>query len=276
MQSIPKSSNAVIRWFKLDQFEPERAVTSNWVSSRTLLMIRTLPVLYGLIVLFGNMGTMARDGLFQYFFCFFTDMTYIGLCSYLLCVYGHHVRYLLSPKPHTPQSFFNQWSFLNYLFVILYHTIICFNIVTPVVFWALIYGYIKNQVSNTEQWWLATSVHAVSFFMMMTEVTFTKMVCVPRMVLFPLFVLILYTCLTFVIFAVDHAWVYPFLDWSQGAEAAIWYALVALVAVIGFFLNYGVHQLRDAVARRVHRRVHGNFDETTDKVEVKNDAAEEV
>ena len=111
---------------------------------------------------------------------------------------------------------------------------------------------------------------------MMTEVTFSRMICVPRMVLFPLFVLVLYTCLTFVIFAVDHAWVYPFLDWSQGPKAAIWYAVVALVAVIGFFLNYGIHQLRDAVARRVHRRVHGNFEEPTDKVEVKNDVTEEV
>lgn len=43
-------------------------------------------------------------------------------------------------------------------------------------------------------------------------------------------------------------WVYSFLDWSQGPSAAVWYIAVALCVVICFFLQYGIHALRDWLA----------------------------
>lgn len=84
---------------------------------------------------------------------------------------------------------------------------------------------------------------------------------VPRMVIFELMGMILYMCLAFVIYGVDHVWTYPFLDWSQGGKAAIWYVVIAVVAVIVFFLMYGIHRLRDFIASRVSRdNQHEQFD----------------
>jgi hypothetical protein len=108
---------------------------------------------------------------------------------------------------------------------------------------------------------MATSVHAASFFQMMIDVIFNRMIIVPRLVIFELGGLILYMCLAFVVFAADNFWTYAFLDWSQGPKAAIWYFVVAILAVIVFFLQYGIHQLRDFIARRVHRnKDHEQFD----------------
>jgi hypothetical protein len=88
MESISPSKYAIIRWFKLDQFEPERAVTSHWVSSTTFLLIRTLPTLYAIIVMFADIGTTAQAGTFKYFFAYFTNLTYVGLFSYLVVTYS--------------------------------------------------------------------------------------------------------------------------------------------------------------------------------------------
>ncbi|GAB5588227.1 hypothetical protein Unana1_03127 [Umbelopsis nana] len=271
METISPSNYALIRWFRLDQFEPERAVTSHWVSSSTFLAIRTLPTLYAIIVMFANIGITAQSGQFKYFFCFFTNLTYIGLFSYLVCVYSHHVRYLLTPKPRSPKSFLRQPAILNYLFVLLYHSVVCYNIITPVVFWALLSGSLRATGATPEGWWMATSVHAASFFQMMIDVIFNKMIIVPRLVIFELLGMILYMCLAFVVYAVDHFWTYEFLDWSQGPKAAIWYFVVAILAVIVFFLQYGIHQFRDFIARRVNgnERAHEQFD-----MEAKGDLAD--
>lgn len=46
----------------------------------------------------------------------------------------------------------------------------------------------------------------------------------------------------------EHWWVYSFLDWNQGPSAAIWYFIVAFAVVICFFLQWGIHKLRDCCA----------------------------
>jgi hypothetical protein len=118
---------------------------------------------------------------------------------------------------------------------------------------------------------MATSVHAASFFQMMIDVIFNKMIIVPRLVIFELLGMILYMCLAFVVYAVDDFWTYEFLDWSQGPKAAIWYFVVAILAVIVFFLQYGIHQFRDFIARRVNGNegAHEQFD-----MEAKGDLAD--
>jgi uncharacterized protein YacL len=100
---------------------------------------------------------------------------------------------------------------------------------------------------------MACSVHAASFFQMMIDVIFNRMIVIPRLVIFELMGLILYMCLAFIIYATQHYWTYPFLDWSQGGKAAIWYIVVAVIAVVVFFLQYGIHRLRDYIASRAGR-----------------------
>jgi hypothetical protein len=83
-ESLKASNNKMIQWFGFDQFEPERAVTSHFVSSRTFFMIRLPLALYSLIVMWVDIIWTIKMGEFQHFFAYFTDLTFIGLHAYLM------------------------------------------------------------------------------------------------------------------------------------------------------------------------------------------------
>lgn len=83
-EPIKRSNVAIIRWLGLDQFEPERAVSSNFVSSKTLFIIRSPLVLYSFVVLWVDIIWSLKTGEFKHFFAYFTDLTFIGLNAYLL------------------------------------------------------------------------------------------------------------------------------------------------------------------------------------------------
>lgn len=83
-ESLEPSSSKLIQWFKMDQFEPERAVTSHFVKSKTLFYIRLPLALYSVIVMWVDVIYTANTGGFRHFFAYFTDLTFIGLHAYLL------------------------------------------------------------------------------------------------------------------------------------------------------------------------------------------------
>ncbi|KAK4512605.1 uncharacterized protein ATC70_003308 [Mucor velutinosus] len=239
-QSLTPSNYAVFRWFGFDQFVPEHAVTSHWVSSKTFLIIRSILTLYSTVVLWTDIGT--SGGIF---FQYFTSMTFIGLHAYQITSLVHHIRYLYTKDI----SFFvNQPTVLNYLYVYLYSTVVTFNIVTPVVFWAILAKAMAAK--TTIGVWMNVSVHGVSFFLMIFDVIFNRMKLSIRMAIFPLLTIIFYMLLAFIIYAVNHRWVYPFLDWYQGPSAAIWYFAVGIICVVAFFIQVLIHWLRDFVARK--------------------------
>ncbi|KAI8144036.1 hypothetical protein BJV82DRAFT_667875 [Fennellomyces sp. T-0311] len=252
-ERIDSSNSKIIQWFKMDQFEPERAVTSYFVSPKTLLMIRIPLVLYSVIVMWADIGTAIADNEFKHYFAYFTRFTFVGLHAYLVTSFCHHVRYLRCQPSH-PASFFNQSAILNYLYVWLYHTVVTFNILTPVVYWALLSGSLLNDPTVTSvDWWVGVSLHTATLFMMMTEVIMTRMVLHTRMVLLVFSTVICYMMLTFIIYGAEKWWVYSFLDWGQGPSAAIWYIAVAVFVVLCFFLQTGIHALRNKIGapRRV-------------------------
>lgn len=83
-EQLEKSNYTLISWFGFDQFVPERAVTSYWVSSKTFFIIRFVLALYSFIVIWVNIGFTAYDGNFDSFFAFFTNLTFVGLHAYLI------------------------------------------------------------------------------------------------------------------------------------------------------------------------------------------------
>lgn len=76
-QGLTPSKYAIFRWFGFDQFVPEHAVTSHWISSKMFLVIRSILTLYSTVVLWTDIGT--SGGMF---FQYFTSMTFIGLHAY--------------------------------------------------------------------------------------------------------------------------------------------------------------------------------------------------
>jgi hypothetical protein len=84
-EKLPQSNYAVIRWFGFDQFVPEQAVTSYWVSSKTFFIIRFVLALYSTIVFWTYLGLLAAySPIFSGFFAAFTTLTFIGLHAYLV------------------------------------------------------------------------------------------------------------------------------------------------------------------------------------------------
>ena len=86
-EPIKRSNNTIIQWFGLDQFEPERAVSSNFVSSKTLFIIRVPLVLYSFVVLWIDIIWSIKTDQFRHFFAYFTDLTFIGLNAYLVVIW---------------------------------------------------------------------------------------------------------------------------------------------------------------------------------------------
>ncbi|KAI9478104.1 MAG: hypothetical protein EXX96DRAFT_569597 [Benjaminiella poitrasii] len=258
-EPIPNSSSKLVKWFGLDDFEPERAVTSHFVSSKTLFLIRLPLVIYSLVVMWANVIYSGLTGELKHFFVYFTEFTFIGLHAYLITTLYHHIKYLW---PHQsikrPVSFLNQPSILNYLYVYLYHTVIVYNIQTPVVFWALLAKEKLFEAHLTPvDFWLSISLHAATLFILIIEIIFNRMVVLKKMVILVFVTVLFYLFLVFIVYATEKWWVYSFLDWSYGPSISIWYIAVSVFIVICFFFQLAVHRARDWIAQRfVHRVSH--------------------
>lgn len=83
-EKVRPSKYAIIRWFRFDQFVPERAVTSYWVSSKIFFVIRFILALYSTVVFWFYLIALAIYADFSSFFAQFTTLTFIGLHAYLV------------------------------------------------------------------------------------------------------------------------------------------------------------------------------------------------
>ncbi|KAI8375620.1 hypothetical protein EDC96DRAFT_571717 [Choanephora cucurbitarum] len=245
-ERIPHASNKIIQWFKLDEFQPERAMTSHFISSKTLFLIRLVFALYSLVVLWVDIIYTAQKNEIKHFFVYFTDLTFIGLHAYLITTCIHHIKYLKSGNSKSLESFLKQPSTLNYLYVYLYHSVITYNILTPVVFWALLAKerLFEAHLSSID-FWISISLHTVTLCILMIEVLLNRMLVNTKLVLLVFITLLVYMGLVFIVFANEHWWVYPFLDWSAGPGVIVWYLLVSLLTILCFFFQLGLHSLRD-------------------------------
>ncbi|ORZ06607.1 hypothetical protein BCR42DRAFT_157410 [Absidia repens] len=247
-QQLNKSNWAWIRWFGFDQFQPERAVTSYWIPTEAFLGIRILTALYSTIIQWTSIAESAIDHTFNIYFGYFTHLTFIGLHAYLVTAVYHHVRYIWSGRKL--DSFFKQPTFLNYLYVYLYHTVITFNIVTPIVYWAVLSS--SGDQPNAERLWVNVSVHGVSLGMMLLDVIFNRMKVYTNVMLLIIINVVIYMCLTFLVFYCTGIWVYPFLNWDLGLYGAMVYLLAGLVFIVIYFIILGIHDLRDYIAQLLH------------------------
>ncbi|OAC97691.1 hypothetical protein MUCCIDRAFT_116178 [Mucor lusitanicus CBS 277.49] len=198
--------------------------------------------------------------------------------AYLMTTLYHHAKYLW---PHQsfkrPSSFLDQSSVLNYAYVYLYHTVIVYNIQTPVVFWLLL---AKEKLFEAHlspiDFWMSISLHAVTLFILMVEVIFNRMIISINMVLLVFGTVLLYMCLVFIIFAVEHWWVYSFLDWSVGPSAIIWYLAISVFIVLCFFLQVGLHKARDRIAMRCVKKYRSRQLATTTDNDEKKEVPSEI
>lgn len=101
-EKVKPSKSAIIRWFRLDQFAPETAVTSHWVSPKAFFAIRLILALYSTITWWVYIGN-TRSGKI---FAFFTTLTFIGIhaynivsdCCHVLSSFNERIKILIQFK----------------------------------------------------------------------------------------------------------------------------------------------------------------------------------
>ncbi|KAI7903329.1 uncharacterized protein BX663DRAFT_508244 [Cokeromyces recurvatus] len=222
------------------------------MSSKALFFIRLPFVMYSFIVMWVDIIYTAIMGEFKHFFAYFTNLTFIGLHAYLITTLYHHIKYLWTHQTiKRPSSFLDQPSVLNYLYVYLYHTIIVYNLQTPVVFWALLS---KEKLFDAHltpiDFWISISLHTVTLFILVVEVCLNRMMISIKMIFLVFGTVLIYLFLVFIIYSVEKWWVYSFLDWSFGPSIAVWYIAISVFIIICFFFQLALHKLRDLIAQR--------------------------
>lgn len=235
----------IVKHLKLDHFEPDRIVTSNLVRPLTLAILRGLVCLYTLIVIVSVWVTAesASD-----YLKFFTNLTYFGLVVYLVCSTIWSINYLRQPltaRATWLKSGSPWWGYAHWL---LYSTVVTYHFIVPLVYWSMLN---VGAHMTTLGHWQNYSVHAIDGVFALFELIFNRHFLQPRHSFVVAAVMVLYMLLTFVVRKTKGEWVYPFLDWDQGAICVAYYLGIAVGLFVIYFLLLVVHKLRNRwLARR--------------------------
>ncbi|KAG0243700.1 hypothetical protein BGW41_001573 [Actinomortierella wolfii] len=229
-----------IQLCQLDCVEPERFVTSNIVRPKTLLAIRAVETLYLWISLIAS-WTLAKS--IDQYLRFFTSLSFMGLCTYMLATCIWSIGYLRQPPADRAAWLHDRSPWWARLHQLLYSTAVCYHFVVPIVYWTMLSKGMKN-FSNMEKW-LNISVHALDGVVAVSELILNRNVLYSRHSIFVAVILTLYMCLTFVVYASEGTWVYSFLNWAKGPKVAISYIGIAIGLFVIYYVLLYVHRLRN-------------------------------
>ncbi|GJJ75550.1 hypothetical protein EMPS_07908 [Entomortierella parvispora] len=248
--------SSIVRFMKLDRFEPNRIVTSNLVSPKVLAAVRFVELLYVSAAMISVWATASSAG---EYFRYFTNLTYFGLFSYLLASTIWSFGYLRQPVSERAQwvKLGNPW--WGRAHWLLYSTVATYSIVVPIVFWTLLTAGMSSWSSLT--WYQNLSVHALDgLFGAIVELTLNRHFLQPIHSVFVAVVMVFYMFLTFVVHKTQGLWVYPFLDWSQGPIAAAYYIGIAVGLFIIYFISLLIHKYRNKAFASRSIVVNGDLD----------------
>ncbi|KAG0270252.1 hypothetical protein BGZ95_001764 [Linnemannia exigua] len=231
----------VIKHLKLDRFEPNRIVTSNVVGPKVLCAIRAVELLYVTIAL---VIVWCKSASLTAYLKYFTNLTFFGIFAYLLSSTIWSVFYIRIPeseRAHWVKQGNPWWGYTHWL---LYSSVVVYSVVVPIVFWTLLS---KGMSSWTPMaMYQNISVHAMDgVFGALGELILSRHFLQPVHSILVAGVMLLYMLMTFIVYASEGTWVYPFLSWSQGPIAAAYYIGIAICLFILFFALYFIHNARN-------------------------------
>ncbi|KAG0217619.1 hypothetical protein BGX33_010016 [Mortierella sp. NVP41] len=235
----------IIKGLKLNRFEADRIVTSNLVRPLTLAILRGTVCLYTIIVIISKWVTAESASVYL---MFFTNLTYFGLCVYLVCSTIWSINYLRQPVSDRAAWLKSGSPWWGYLHWLLYSTVVTYHFIVPIVYWTMLN---TSETMNALGHWQNYSVHAIDGVFALFELIFNRHFLQPIHSYVVAGVMVLYMCLTFVVRRTKGVWVYPFLNWDQGPICAAYYLGIAVGLFAVFFLLLALHRLRNrALARR--------------------------
>ncbi|GES84038.1 hypothetical protein RCL_jg19572.t1 [Rhizophagus clarus] len=234
-------------FFRYNDFNAEKSVTSWFTTPKILLIIRGIISLYTWIILIDQfVSSLIYDGPDD-FFKFFTNYSYVGLTAYFTTAFYRSYRYVTKNCEST--SFRNQPNILNWLFWLLYHTIVHFPILLTLFYWLFLY----NEELNPFEWWIIVSMHGFNSLFVIIEVFLNRQIMSASFIILNLTIQILYTFIVYINYAVTSHWVYEFMDFTKGIKSALWYIGLIIGSTLIFFIMYGIHLLRDYLGKRFGR-----------------------
>ncbi|KAF9204358.1 hypothetical protein BGZ59_001086 [Podila verticillata] len=219
-------------WFYVNQFMPERAVTSNLISPLMLLVFRLVCSLYATASVIENLT--AVKGLF---FAYFTNLSYCGLAGYFWAMTYHSYKYYKTGKA---DSILLQHWMLTLTLWLLYATVIAYPIEILTMYWSQLF---PGSFTSARETYREISVHALNFVMVLLEMCLNRMQLHKRLVVAPLVFISLYMSLTWVIDGIFGFWVYEFM---RLAPRVLWiYPCLISFSGLTYFIMYGVNMLKE-------------------------------
>ncbi|KAF9287702.1 hypothetical protein BGZ74_001030 [Mortierella antarctica] len=242
VSQAPSSPSGLRRFLRHDQLDPSRAVSSNLISAKALLVVRLFITLHLVAVFIATLVVSARDKVFYMVPTTFTNLSNIGLTAYYLTATYHSHDYV---RRKNLDSLTKQHWFMTSALWLLYASVVVFHIVVPAIYWGMLFD--PNNTMDTLNQYVDYSHHGVDFACILFEMILNRMSLLYIHVLGPICMIILYMFLAWVYFAARGEWLYGFLDWSKGGIAAAWYIGLLLIFGLLFIMQMFIHRGRDSL-----------------------------
>jgi len=247
-------------------------VTSPWFSPTILAVIRGTIAFYTLFaLLFILIWQAVIEGVADSYFSYFTELTYIGICSYYWASFTQTLVYArrLRQSPHkTPEYPLQKWPrILQLLHVMLGTTIVSFPILVTIVFWGLLAS--SSVFSTKFNAWSNISIHALNTVWSLFEMIGTNSPP-PRwpMLPFMIFILALYLALAYVTYATQRFYPYAFLNPAKEHDRLAVYIIgIAVAGCVVFSLAKTIMWIRMRAVSRKQARATGGLDDVDDVME---------
>lgn len=221
-------------------------VTSPFLSPLVLGAIRLLLAFYTLTTL---LTILIREAVITHdadsFFSYFTELSYIGLCSYF---WASAVQTLCfarrsGDKPSYPLQTWPR--FLQFLHSLLWSTVTVFPFIVTPVFWILLSS--PSTFKSTFSAWENISVHALNSVFALFEITVSNVS--PQPWVHSIFLIILlgaYLCVAYITHATQGFYTYSFLNpVKEKGFLAVYIVAIAIAGFAIFFIVRGLCWLKN-------------------------------
>ncbi|KAH7334991.1 hypothetical protein B0J17DRAFT_672329 [Rhizoctonia solani] len=233
-------------------------VTSHVFSPTTLAAIRLALAIYSLVALIVNIvwQSVVVDTI-DSFFSYFTNLTYIGLCSYMWAASVQTIAYALRTRRfHTDSGARREYPLqrwpriLQFLHLVLWSTVTTFPFIVTVVYWVLLAS--SETFATRYSSWNNITVHAMNSAFALFEVLLTRAGPMPwSHIPFLIIFLAGYLGVAYITYETQGFYTYSFLDpKKQGALLAAYIVGIAAAAVIIFTIVWCICWVRNRIWRR--------------------------
>lgn len=244
-----------------------RFLTSWLIPPLVLASIRAIISLYIFTTLFTVLGLLVSHNdahAARTTFSYFTILTYWGLAFYFAVSAGHGFAYALrgpsglsvgsmADYAGAPEPMSGGKRALRLAHSAYYATVTVLPFIVTAVFWGVLAG---NALFDQFAVWSNISEHALNSAFALFEVVVPRSDPNPWIhAVVVVVILALYLALSFVSFAVNHEYVYPFLDIQKKGSAFVAIAIVLILAasLVVFAVVHGIMLLRKRLTESTMR-----------------------